>query len=166
MAAREVITYPDERLRQKAQPVTCFDEELSSLVDDLFDTLYASPGIGFCAPQIGLPLQIIVADHSGNGTAPEVYINPKILGRSRIGIIEESCLSVPGMVAKVMRATRVRVRAQSRRGDMFERDLVDMPAVCVEHEMDHLRGILFVDRLKWIGRWKWRRHLKRQQSLN
>lgn len=163
MANRAVLTYPDPRLRDVAEPVTRFDDELRALVADLLETLYTRSGLGLSAPQIGVTRQVIVADHSNDQSSPEVYVNPEILARSRFGLVEESCLSVPGAIVNVIRATQVRVRACDGNGEPFERDLIDMPAVCLEHEMDHLRGILLADKLSLLARWRWRRNLRRQR---
>lgn len=156
MAERPILEYPDPRLRERSAPVASFDATVDRLVDDLFDTLYATSGIGLSAPQLGALQRVLVMDHSGNATAPEVYINPELLQRAAIGIVEESCLSVPGVTGNVFRATRARVRAQDRTGAVFECDLEGMPAVCLQHEIDHLEGKLFIDRLM-----PWRRLLFR-----
>jgi peptide deformylase len=152
MARLAILEYPDPRLRQPSRPVTAFDADLGQLIDDLFETLYGTTGIGLSAPQAGDLRRVLVMDLSGNASAPQVYVNPEILASARPGLVEESCLSVPGVVGNVVRATRLRVRAQDRDGHPFERDLEDMHAVCVQHEMDHLDGRLFVDRLSWIRR--------------
>lgn len=152
MARLTILEHPDPRLRLHAEPVTRFDTGLAQLVDDLLETLYASEAIGLCAQQANDLRQVIVMDLSGNASAPQVYINPEILAGSRLGMVEESCLSVPGVSASVARNTQIRVRAQDRAGDYFERDLEGMDAVCLQHEMDHLVGTLFVDRLSWLRR--------------
>ena len=156
MPERPILAYPDPRLRERCAPVATFDTALARLVDDLFDTLYATSGIGLSAPQLGALQRVLVMDHSGSAEAPEVYVNPELLQRAAIGIVEESCLSVPGVTGNVFRATRVRVRAQDPTGATFERDLDGMPAVCLQHEIDHLDGKLFIDRLM-----PWRRLLFR-----
>ena len=147
MALLAILEYPDPRLRLTAQPVNVFDASLARLVDDLCETLRASGGIGLAAPQTGDRRQVLVIDLSGGEAEPEIYINPEILASTAPGLVEESCLSVPGVVGNVVRATQVRVRARDRSGEAFERDLEGMPAVCLQHEMDHLVGKLFVDRL-------------------
>ena len=159
MSQRPILEYPDPRLRQRATPVTTFDDAVGRLVDDLFDTLYATSGIGLSAPQLGALQRVLIMDHSGNASAPEVYVNPELLQRSAIGLVEESCLSVPGVTGNVFRATRVKVRAQDQRGAAFERELEGMPAVCLQHEIDHLEGKLFIDRLM-----PWRRLLLRLRA--
>jgi peptide deformylase len=152
VAVRAILEYPDPRLRLHAAPVAAFDAGLARLVEDLLDTLRAAGGIGLSAPQLGVASQVAVADLAGDGTAPQVYVNPALLARSRLGIVEESCLSVPGIVGNVIRATRVRIRAQDASGAGFERDLEGLAAVCLQHELDHLAGRLFIDRLSPLRR--------------
>lgn len=152
MAILSILEYPDPRLRQRAEPVSTFDASTTRLVGDLIETLYGTTGIGLSAPQAGIRQAILVMDLSGSASAPEVYINPKILTRALPGLVEESCLSVPGVVGNVVRATQVRVRAQVPTGKVFQRDLEGMHAVCVQHEMDHLSGRLFIDRLSLVRR--------------
>lgn len=156
MAILPILEYPDPRLRLRAGPVTAFDADLSRLVDDLCDTLRASKGIGLAAPQTGDRRQVLVIDLSGGKAAPEVFINPAILNSAAHGLVEESCLSVPGVVGNVVRATQLTVRARDRDGQAFERQLDGMRAVCLQHEMDHLAGTLFVDRLSVFRRLRWR----------
>ncbi len=156
MALLTILEYPDPRLRLTSQPVEAFDASLGRLVDDLCETLRASEGIGLAAPQIGDPRQILVIDLSGGKAEPEIFINPEILASTAPGLAEESCLSVPGVVGNVVRAMQVRVRARDRSGEAFERDLEGMSAVCLQHEMDHLVGKLFVDRLPLLRRLRFR----------
>jgi peptide deformylase len=152
MALLPILQYPDPRLRLRAAPVAAFDADLARLIDDLLETLYATQGIGLAAPQTGDRRQVVVIDLSGSASAPQVYVNPEILVSAVPGLVEESCLSVPGVVGNVVRATQVRVRARDRSGQAFERDLDGMHAVCLQHEMDHLEGKLFVDRLSLFRR--------------
>ena len=154
MARLDVLEYPDPRLRRRCEPVERFDEALHGLVDDLFDTLYAGEAIGLAAPQVDRPVRVLVMDLSDDASAPQVFVNPEILSQSALGLVVESCLSLPGVVANVVRATEIRVRAQNRDGDVFERDLTAMDAVCLQHELDHLDGRLFVDRLSFLRRWR------------
>jgi peptide deformylase len=126
------------------------------LVEGLLETLRAAGGIGLSAPQVGDPRRVSVIDLSGDGSAPEVFVNPDILARERWAIVEESCLSVPGVEGKLMRATRVRARAVDPTGAPFVRDLEDMHAVCLQHEVDHLDGTLFIDRLSPLHRLRMR----------
>jgi peptide deformylase len=152
LALVEIIEYPDQRLRSASVPVVDFDAGIGGLVDDLVDTLHASNAIALCAPQIDDGRQVLVMDLSGDRSRPEHYINPRILERSQYGIVEESCLSVPGVVVNVLRATRVRVSAFDLAGSVFERELAGLEAVCLQHEMDHFSGKLLVDRLNWFRR--------------
>lgn len=152
MAERVILERPDPRLYETCAAVEAFDDSVRTLAQDLVDTLYATAGMALSAPQLGDLRQVLVMDHSGNQSAPEVYVNPVILARSAPGLVQESCLSLPGVEGTVLRHTRVRVRAQDERGASFERDLEGMPAVSLQHEMDHLEGTLFVDRLVWFSR--------------
>jgi peptide deformylase len=152
MAVLPILEYPDPRLRRASAPVTAFGPDLSRLVDDLCDTLRASGGIGLAAPQTGDHRQVLVMDLSGGREPAEVYVNPEILGSAVPGLVEESCLSVPGVVGNVVRATQLTVRARDRDGAIFERRLEGMHAVCLQHELDHLEGRLFVDRLPLLRR--------------
>jgi peptide deformylase len=156
MTRLTILEYPDARLRIKARPVQTFDAELSRVIDDLFDTLYSSGGLALAATQVDIHRQILVADLSGSASAPQVFVNPRILRRGAVGLVEESCLSVPGMSGNVKRAVELRVRSANRTGDIEERDLEGMLAVCVQHEMDHLEGRLFVDRLPFMERLRFR----------
>jgi len=157
MSIRPVITYPDPLLNMRSEAVERFDDTVSNDVQDLLDTLRASGGIGLCAPQLGALRRILVLDLSGDGSAPEVYVNPELLERRMIGFVQESCLSLPGVTGSVMRSAQVRVRAQDVDGTPFERTLENLHACALQHELDHLDGRLFVDRFWMIGRWRFRR---------
>src|SRR3954471_7679739 len=152
MARLTILEYPDPRLRTRAAPVTNFDAGLAQQVDDMFETMYAAPGIGLAATQVDWHYQLIVMDLSEEKNQPLVFINPEILSREGAATGEEGCLSVPGIYDDVPRAERVRVRAQDAEGKVFERDLDGMLAVCLQHEMDHLEGKLFVDYLSELKR--------------
>ena len=152
MAVLPILTDPDPRLRQAAQPVVDFDAGLWRLLDDLGDTLRASGGIGLAGPQVGAAWQVLVVDLTVGSAPPEVYINPQLIERGVPCLVEESCLSLPGVVGKVRRNLQVLVRALDRHGNPFEQRLEGMPAVCVQHELDHLQGVLFVDRLPHLHR--------------
>lgn len=151
MPVLAILEHPDPRLRQPSAPVDVFDTEVAQLADDLLETLYATSGIGLSAPQTGAHRRVLVMDLSGNASDPQVFVNPEILSRAAFGIVEESCLSVPGVTGNVWRATKIKIRAQDRTGLAFERDLDGMQAVCLQHEVDHLDGKLFIDRL-WFFR--------------
>ncbi|MEQ8663842.1 MAG: peptide deformylase [Gammaproteobacteria bacterium] len=155
MARRPVLAYPDPRLCRPASVVEHFDASLAALADDLRDTLAATPGIALSAPQLGDLRQVVVIDVPADGVAPAFYVNPRILSRSAWGFVEESCLSVPGASGLVLRATRLRVAAQTLDGTPFACDLDGMHAVCLQHECDHLAGKLFVTRLWFLRRLLW-----------
>jgi peptide deformylase len=164
MALRTILEYPDPRLRTKARPVTEFGPELGRLVDDLLDTMYAAPGIGLAATQVDVHQRVIVADVSAERDQPLVLINPQILNREGLNSVEEGCLSVPDIFEEVERALRVRVRAQDRAGNVFERDFDEILGVCVQHELDHLEGKLFVDYLSDLRRERIRKKLEKERK--
>lgn len=159
MGRLTILEYPDPRLRTKARAVTTFDEALTRLIADMFETMYASRGIGLAASQVDVHVQVITIDISAQANAPQVYINPQILSRGHTGLVEESCLSLPGIVANVKRATHLQVRTHDSTGLLHDRDLEGLPAVCLQHEMDHLEGRLFVDHLSLFKRLGIRRRL-------
>jgi peptide deformylase len=163
MALRQILEYPDPRLRTRAVPVAAFDAELARLVDDMFETMYAAPGIGLAATQINVHRQVIVIDVSRDGSQPQVFINPEILAREGVATNEEGCLSVPNTFDSVERAQRVRARARDRAGATFELELEGLAAVCLQHEMDHLDGKLFVDYLSGLKRDRIRRKLEKER---
>jgi peptide deformylase len=150
MARRPIIQAPDPRLAQAALPVTEFDEDLQTLINDLTDTLRANSGIGLSAPQVGDLRQVVVLDLSNGKCESQVFVNPQIIHRENFGLIQESCLSVPGREGLVMRPTKIRVRAQDAHGVTFERNLEQMNAAALGHEIDHLAGVLFIDKLSWV----------------
>lgn len=157
MAALPIIQVPDERLRTVSSPVTVFDDALHRQVEDLFETLQHTGGIGLSAPQAGILKRIILVHVPDDAYGPQLYINPEILSKSKSRYVEESCLSVPGIEGNVVRCTRLRVRAHNVHGEAFEKDVDGMHAVCVQHESDHLEGILFVDRLSWFKKLRLKR---------
>ena len=164
MAIRTILEFPDQRLRTRARPVTTFDAELSKLVDDMFETMYAAPGIGLAASQVDVHQRVLVIDISDNRDQPRVFINPEILSREGEAETEEGCLSVPGIFDGVKRAATVRVRWQDRTGKVFEDTFRDMMAVCIQHEMDHLEGKLFVDYLSDLKRQRIRKKLEKERK--
>lgn len=157
----EVLRFPDERLRTVAKPVDAFTPELQTIVDDMFETMYAEEGIGLAATQVDIHQRIIVIDVSEDREHPLVLINPEILESHGSTGIEEGCLSVPGARALVPRAERVKVRAQDRHGEHFELDADDLLAICIQHEMDHLIGKLFVDYLSPLKRQRIRQKMEK-----
>ena len=158
-----ILEFPDPRLRTRAAPVQDFDAPLGRLIEDMFETMYAAPGIGLAATQVDVHRALIVIDISELRNEPLVFINPQILSREGLEQTEEGCLSVPDVFEPVERAARVRVRAQDRQGAFFERDLDGLLAVCVQHEMDHLEGRLFVDYLSNLKRERIRRKLEKER---
>jgi peptide deformylase len=163
MARLTILEFPDPRLRTRAEPVREFDAALQQLIADLFETMYAAPGIGLAATQVNVHRRLLVIDTSQEKNRPQVYINPAILHRDGVEVSEEGCLSVPNFFEEVQRAARIRVRAQHPDGTRFERDLEGLDAVCVQHEMDHLSGKLFVDYLSSLKRERIRRKLEKEQ---
>lgn len=164
MALRTILEYPDPRLRTPAQPVVRFDEELGRVIDDMFETMYAAPGIGLAATQIDVHKQLIVIDISAEHDQPLVLINPQILSLEGEAAGQEGCLSVPGIFDEVKRAAKVRVRAQDRTGEVFEKDCEELLAVCVQHEIDHIQGRLFVDHLSQLKRERIRKKLEKERK--
>ena len=164
MSLLPILEYPDPRLRTRAKPITVFDESLQKLIDDMLETMYAAPGIGLAASQVNVHLQLIVIDVSEARNEPLVVINPQILERDGNAVVEEGCLSVPGIFDEVERAVQVTLRALDRQGALFERSIDGLLAVCVQHEMDHLEGKLFVDYLSDLKRDRIRKKLDKDRK--
>jgi peptide deformylase len=164
MAIRTILEFPDQRLRTRARPVAKFDAELGKLIDDMFETMYAAPGIGLAASQVDVHRRVLVIDISDNRDQPRAFINPEILAREGEAETEEGCLSVPGIFDGVVRASKVRVRWQGRTGAVSEEDFEGMMAVCIQHEMDHLDGKLFVDYLSDLKRQRIRKKLEKERK--
>ena len=164
MAVLSILEYPDPRLRTRAQPVVAFDAALSKLIDDMLATMYAAPGIGLAATQVDVHKRVIVIDVSEDKSDPKVFINPEILAREGKATSEEGCLSVPGIFDDVERAARVRVRTHDRAGATLEQELDGLLAVCLQHEMDHLEGKLFVDYLSDVKRERIRKKLEKERK--
>ena len=150
MAIREIITYPDERLHKVAKPVSEVSEDIRHLVDDMAETMYAAPGVGLAATQLDAHLRVIVIDISEDRRNLRVFINPEIIDRRGECEREEGCLSVPGIYDRVRRSAWIRVRALGRDGRPFELEADDLLAVCIQHEMDHLEGKVFVEYLSQL----------------
>ena len=163
MALLSILEFPDPRLRTRAEPVRSFDAALRKLIADMFQTMYAAPGIGLAATQVDVHRALLIMDASPDKNQPQVYINPEILLRDGVEVSEEGCLSVPNVFEEVQRAARVRVRAQNAEGKVFERELENLDAVCLQHEMDHLAGKLFVDYLSSLKRERIRRRLEKER---
>ena len=179
MAIREILEVPDPRLKQVSVPVETFDDELKVLVEDMFETMYDAPGIGLAAIQVGVPLRVLVIDlqpddpdaepevctahgghhhtHQPTRKEPRIFINPEILDPSEDhSVCQEGCLSVPEIYADVERPARIRARWQDLEGNSHEEEMEGLMATCLQHEMDHLEGVLFIDHLS---------RLKRQMAL-
>jgi len=160
-----ILEYPDPRLRKVASPVTVFGLEIERLVRDLAETMHAAPGIGLAATQVDVHKRVIVIDISETRDDLRVFINPEILEAEGQAECEEGCLSVPGYYDKVTRAANVRVRAQDERGETFELAAEGLLAVCIQHEMDHLLGKVFVDHLSPLKRARLSGKLKKKRRL-
>ena len=158
-----VLEFPDPRLRTRAKPVEQVDDELRSLIDAMFATMYAAPGIGLAATQVDVHKRLLVADVSSEKNDPHALINPEIIDQQGQVVTEEGCLSVPGIYAEVPRAERIRVRYLDRDGNSQELDMDGLLAVCVQHEMDHLEGRLFVDYLSEAKRQRIRKKLQKER---
>ncbi len=165
MTRLTILEYPDPRLRQQAEPVTAVDDELRRLADDMLETMYAANGIGLAATQVNVHRRLLVMDISEERNAPHVFINPEVVTSAEPGLMQEGCLSVPGYFDEVERAQRVTVRALGRDGAPFEMALEGLAAVCVQHEIDHLDGKLFVDYLSELKRQRVRKKLEKERRL-
>jgi peptide deformylase len=167
MALLPILEFPDPRLRKKASPVARVDEVLGRLIDDMFETMYAAPGIGLAATQVDVHQRLLVADVSTEKNARHVLINPEILQKDGVAVTEEGCLSVPGYYEEVERANHIKVRFLDRQGEPREEEFEGLLAVCVQHEIDHLNGKLFVDYLSEAKRQRIRKRLlkERRQAI-
>ncbi len=163
MSILSILEFPDPRLRTKAQPVTRFDAALKNLSADMLETMYDAPGIGLAASQIDRHIQLLVLDVSEEKNAPMIIVNPRILEREGTQTCQEGCLSVPGIFADVDRSDRIRLAAQDVEGSPLELNADGLLAVCIQHEMDHLIGKLFVDYLSPLKRDMVRKKLEKQR---
>lgn len=171
MAIREILTYPDAFLKQKSKPVEKFDDELASLVDDMQQTMYAAPGIGLAAIQVGVPLRLLVLDidYEWDNNDPaqqinknlQVFVNPVITHKEGSMVFKEGCLSVPEFYEEVKRAQKIRLEYQDVKGLPHTLEAEDLLAVCLQHEIDHLEGRLFIDRLSFIKAKQAKKKLKK-----
>jgi len=169
MAIREIKKFPDPVLRKKTASVGAIDEDLCRLIDDMVETMHAAPGVGLAANQVGVPLQVAVIDigdheEEGKNRPLVVLINPEVLSQEGSVVAEEGCLSVPDFTEKVKRAARIKVRAKDRAGKTFELEAGGLMAKALQHELDHLNGILFIDRLSPIKKSIFRRRLKKAMA--
>lgn len=165
MALRPILHYPDPRLRRIATPVAAITEEVRQLVADMAETMYQAPGIGLAAIQIGVTRRVIVIDISESRDQLQAFINPQIIARDGEQTIEEGCLSVPGIFESVTRAGQVRVRALDLAGQAFELDASGLLATCIQHEIDHLDGKVFVDYVSRLKQQRIRKRLEKHQRL-
>lgn len=163
MTLLNILEFPDPRLRTKAQPVTTFDRALKTLAEDMLETMYAAPGIGLAASQVDRHMQMLVLDVSEEKNAPMIIVNPRILEKEGTEVCQEGCLSVPGIFADVERSDRIRIAAQDVHGTAIELEADGLLAVCIQHEMDHLIGKLFVDYLSPLKREMVRKKLEKQR---
>ncbi|MDX9739668.1 MAG: peptide deformylase [Gammaproteobacteria bacterium] len=163
MALLNILHYPDPRLRNRAEPVERVDDEIRRLADDMLETMYDAPGIGLAAIQVGVSKRLIVLDITEDRQDPLCLINPVVLESSGTEKLDEGCLSVPGVFEPVERAARIRYRALNRDGEEIEEEAEGLLAVCIQHEIDHLDGKLFVDYLTELKRQRIRKKLEKQR---
>ena len=166
MALRTILHYPDPRLRQHALPVAVVDDRLRALVADMAETMYAAPGIGLAATQINVAQRVVIIDLSEHHNALTVLINPEIIERDGKQVFEEGCLSVPGVFDEVERAQHIRVRALDQNGRPFELETEGLLATCIQHEIDHLDGKVFVDYLSRLKQTRIRKKIEKQDRLS
>lgn len=165
MTVLYVLHYPDDRLRTVAKPVVTVDAEIQQLVADMLDTMYAEEGIGLAATQVNVHQRVVVIDVSEDRNEPMVFINPEIIARSGDTSYEEGCLSVPQSYGKVERAAEVTVKAQDKNGNTFELKADGLLAICLQHELDHLVGKLFIDYLSPLKRDRIRKKLEKEAKM-
>ncbi|HAN27647.1 MAG TPA: peptide deformylase [Halieaceae bacterium] len=164
MAVLDILEFPDPRLRTRATPVPDVTDATRALVDDLFETMYAAPGIGLAATQVNVHQRVLVIDVSQDHSEPLVFINPEVtVLDAELGEYDEGCLSVPGFYETVQRPQRISVTALDRKGDTFTQELDGLLAVCLQHEIDHLDGKLFVDYISPVKRQRIRKKLQKEQ---
>jgi peptide deformylase len=163
MAKLTILEFPDPRLRTKAAPVLTVDDELNELIDDMFETMYGAPGVGLAATQVDVHRRLLVTDVSADNSDPCALIDPEILEKNGVTVTEEGCLSVPGFYEEIERAEHIRVRFLDRQGKEAEMEVDGLLAVCIQHEIDHLDGKLFVDYLSEAKRQRIRKRLVRDR---
>lgn len=164
MAILEILHYPDPRLRNEALPVEEVDVEIQKLVKDMFETMYDAPGIGLASIQVNVPKRVIVVDVSEEHDQPFCFINPQIISMDGEEEMDEGCLSVPGFYETVQRAEKIRVQALNEKGETFEMDADGLLSVCIQHEIDHLDGKLFVDYISPLKRNRIRKKLEKDSK--
>jgi len=163
MALLHVLQFPDPLLRNKAKPVAVVDDQIRKMVDDMFETMYEQSGVGLAAIQVNIDKRIIVMDISDDRNQPLCVINPEILTREGVQYESEGCLSFPGVFDKVERSAKIRLKALDRDGQPYELDAEGLLAVCIQHEMDHLDGILFIDHLSALKKDRARKKLEKMR---
>ena len=161
MALLDILFYPDAQLRRKATAVDNVDGELVTLIDHMLETMYAAPGIGLAATQVNVHQRVVVIDVSEENDTPLTFINPEILVSEGVGEMQEGCLSIPGVYETVKRPAEIKIAAIDREGNPFEMDTDGLLAVCIQHEIDHLNGKLFVDYLSPLKRNRIRKRMER-----
>jgi peptide deformylase len=164
MAILDILHFPDERLRRRAEPVASVDDRVRKLIDDMLETMYDAPGIGLAAIQVNVAERVIVVDVSDDRSQPLALVNPEITSLEGVEEMDEGCLSVPGIFEKVQRADVITVKALGRDGESFEMRAEGLLAVCIQHEIDHLDGKLFIDYLSELKRQRIRKKLSKQQT--
>ena len=166
MALLTILHHPDPRLREIALPVTEFGDDLQGLIDDLFETMYDAPGVGLAATQVGIPRRVAVMDCAREGEDPQpiVMVNPEILAQEDPEPVDEGCLSVPGVGDRLKRYRRTKVRALDRHGKAFELEAEGLLAQCIQHEIDHLDGRLYIDHLSSLKRERLLRRMREERS--
>ena len=162
MALLEILHHPDPRLREKALPISDFGAELQQFIDDLFETMYDAPGVGLASTQVGIRKRVAVMDCSDDKTQPLVMVNPEILEQSDPMKMEEGCLSVPGFLDNVTRFEKLRFKALDRHGEPYEMEAEGLFAQCVQHEIGHLDGELYIDMLSPLKRERIRKKLEKE----
>jgi peptide deformylase len=165
MAVLDVLRFPDERLRRIAKPVEKVDGTIKAFIQDMFETMKEEKGIGLAATQVNRHIRLIVMDVSEEQDNPFVFINPEVIEKEGSTISEEGCLSVPNNYAKVDRAEKIKVRALDGEGQEFELEAEGLLAICIQHEMDHLKGKLFIDYLSPLKRERIRKKLEKEAKL-
>ena len=165
MSFLTILEYPDKRLRTIAKPVDTVDAPLNTLIDDMFETMYEAPGIGLAATQVDVHKQLLILDVSEDRSRPMVFINPRITAKDGSQIYQEGCLSLPGIYADVKRWNQITVEALDRHGKPFTLEADGLLAVCIQHEMDHLAGKVFVDHLSPLKRSLAEKKLAKQRKL-
>ena len=164
MAILEILKYPDPRLRTVAESVDAVDDDMRQLIDDMFETMYTAPGIGLAATQVDVHQRLLVLDITEDKSAPMVFINPEILESEGNITHDEGCLSVPEIYEPVERAEKIKVKALNRNGEEFEMEVDGLLAICIQHEMDHLEGKLFVDYLSALKRSRLKKKMAKERK--